>query len=91
MKMFDSYHFKDSPYVYDTVVPIINYTENALTSLKVLEVAHKTISQNLDRNSAERALFARYLVHLAGDIHQPLHSVALFNTTYPNGDLGGNR
>jgi hypothetical protein len=32
----------------------------------------------------------RYLIHLAGDIHQPLHSVALFNKTYPKGDLGGN-
>ena len=26
MKLFDPYHFKDSPYVYDTVVPVINYT-----------------------------------------------------------------
>lgn len=25
-----------------------------------------------------------------GDIHQPLHSVALFNATYPKGDMGGN-
>jgi hypothetical protein len=24
-------------------------------------------------------------------MHQPLHSVALFNATYPSGDLGGNR
>lgn len=39
---------------------------------------------------AERALFARYLVHLVGDIHQPLHSVALFNKTYKKGDMGGN-
>lgn len=45
---------------------------------------------NLLNNTAERALFARYVVHLVGDIHQPLHSVALFNKTYPKGDLGGN-
>ena len=35
-------------------------------------------------------MFARYLVHVTGDIHQPLHSVALFNETYPQGDRGGN-
>ena len=91
MKLFDAYHFKDSPYVEDTVVPIINYTENALSSLVVMSTAHKVLTQNMEHNSAERALFARYVVHLVGDIHQPLHSVALFNMTYPNGDIGGNR
>ena len=56
-----------------------------------MSIARKVLTQNMDHNSAERALFARYVVHLVGDIHQPLHSVALFNTTYPNGDIGGNR
>ena len=46
MKLFDAYHFKDSPYIVDTVVPIINYTENALTSLKVMDVAYKVLTQN---------------------------------------------
>jgi hypothetical protein len=55
-----------------------------------MATASKTLKANLKRNSAERALFARYAIHLAGDIHQPLHSVALFNQTYPKGDLGGN-
>jgi len=27
---------------------------------------------------------------MVGDIHQPLHSVSLFNHTYPKGDAGGN-
>ena len=56
-----------------------------------MSTAHKVLTQNMNHNSAERALFARYVVHLVGDIHQPLHSVALFNETYPNGDIGGNR
>ncbi len=55
-----------------------------------MATASKTLKTNLKRNSAERALLARYAIHLAGDIHQPLHSVALFNQTYPKGDLGGN-
>ncbi len=29
-------------------------------------------------------------MHVVGDIHQPLHSVSLFNQTYPSGDRGGN-
>lgn len=55
-----------------------------------MKTASKVLKINLDKNSAERALFSRYVVHLVGDIHQPLHSVALFNQTYPKGDLGGN-
>jgi hypothetical protein len=33
---------------------------------------------------------ARYLLHLVGDIHQPLHSTMMYNNTYKTGDLGGN-
>lgn len=72
------------------MTPVINYTEAAVNSIEIMKVATKTLKANIMRNSAERALFARYVVHLAGDIHQPLHSVALFNLTYPKGDLGGN-
>ncbi len=32
----------------------------------------------------------RYLVHVLGDIHQPLHTSALFSQKFPKGDLGGN-
>lgn len=30
------------------------------------------------------------MIHIVGDIHQPLHSCALFNEKYPTGDMGGN-
>lgn len=52
--------------------------------------ATKVLTANINKTTAERALFARYLVHVVGDIHQPLHSVALYNATFPNGDRGGN-
>jgi len=32
---------------------------------------------------------ARYLLHLVGDIHQPLHSVTMYNSTLKKGDAGG--
>jgi len=37
-----------------------------------------------------RAVYLSYLIHLVGDIHQPLHCASLFNNTYPDGDKGGN-
>jgi hypothetical protein len=48
------------------------------------------LSTDINKTTSEKALFARYLVHLVGDIHQPLHSVSLYNTTFPSGDRGGN-
>lgn len=39
----------------------------------------------------ERAIALSWILHLAGDIHEPLHVVALFSSEYfPEGDRGGN-
>jgi hypothetical protein len=38
----------------------------------------------------EKAVYMTWLFHLVGDIHQPLHCVALYSTKYPKGDKGGN-
>jgi tRNA G37 N-methylase Trm5 len=76
--------------VADTVNPVINYTETVVNSLEIMKVATKVLKMNIRKNTAERALFARYVVHIVGDMHQPLHSVALYNETYPKGDIGGN-
>lgn len=37
-----------------------------------------------------RAAYLSYLVHLVGDMHQPLHCESFFDADYPNGDRGGN-
>jgi len=41
-------------------------------------------------NTLTKALFMRFIIHIVGDIHQPLHSSEMYNLTYPTGDLGGN-
>ena len=41
--------------------------------------------------AADKAVALCWILHLAGDLHQPLHTVALFNETlFPAGDRGGN-
>lgn len=65
-------------------------TETVLSSVKVIENAVKVLSVNNTNLTAEKAMFARYLIHVVGDIHQPLHSVSLYNSTFPSGDRGGN-
>lgn len=40
---------------------------------------------------ADKAIALCWIIHLTGDIHEPLHNVALFSTRYfPKGDRGGN-
>jgi hypothetical protein len=58
---------------------------NILTAMAENESAVK------NENDAERkAIALAWLFHLAGDIHQPLHTAQLFTVDYPQGDRGGN-
>eukprot|EP00658_Telonema_sp_P-2_P036531 TRINITY_DN26403_c0_g1_i3.p1 TRINITY_DN26403_c0_g1~~TRINITY_DN26403_c0_g1_i3.p1 ORF type:complete len:314 (+),score=55.42 TRINITY_DN26403_c0_g1_i3:94-1035(+) len=38
----------------------------------------------------EQAIALRILIHLLGDLHQPLHNSELYSAAFPNGDMGGN-
>jgi hypothetical protein len=37
-----------------------------------------------------RAVYLSWLIHLIGDLHQPLHCSTLVNEKFPDGDKGGN-
>lgn len=45
-----------------------------------------------DQESSERAraVALSWVVHLVGDLHQPLHNSELYDERFPNGDRGGN-
>jgi S1/P1 Nuclease len=43
-----------------------------------------------ENDSERRAIALASLVHLVGDIHQPLHTAQIFTVDYPKGDRGGN-
>jgi hypothetical protein len=44
----------------------------------------------LTGSDAERAISLCWVLHLVGDLHQPLHAVALYSRDFPKGDRGGN-
>ena len=90
MNLWDAWHYIDSPFIADGSFPQINSTEATLNAVNSLNQAHRVLSSNKMMKTAERALFARYLIHMVGDIHQPLHGVALYNQSFPKGDAGGN-
>ena len=43
------------------------------------------------KTQLEKSMALRFVTHIIGDIHQPLHAAALFDDKlFPNGDEGGN-
>ncbi|MEH0156402.1 S1/P1 nuclease [Limibacter armeniacum] len=42
------------------------------------------------QDQATRAMYMAWLIHLIGDVHQPLHCGSIFDASYPKGDKGGN-
>jgi hypothetical protein len=64
----------------------VNILQAMLLNEKVLKADHSTDQQ--------KAIHLCWLMHLVGDIHQPLHSTALFTTgvfSDADGDRGGNQ
>jgi len=71
--------------------PLINsrHAAHASNVLTALERAHWQLKHEPD--AAQRALALCWLLHLIGDIHQPLHTGALVTAQlFPDGDRGGN-
>jgi hypothetical protein len=58
--------------------------ENILTALPLC------IDKLRYSTGQEKAIYLCWVLHLVGDIHQPLHCVSLFDERFPKGDHGGN-
>jgi hypothetical protein len=63
--------------------------ENALVAIRT----NLSVLNQPQATDAEKAVAICWLLHVIGDIHQPLHTVSLFTTEYPApfGDEGGNK
>jgi len=47
------------------------------------------VMANRAASPAQRAVALCWVMHLAGDVHQPLHTAQLFSAQYPEGDKAG--
>jgi hypothetical protein len=90
MHLFDNWHFFDQIFldgISEKDCKIIVNKNNC--------VAHTVISSNTIMEKATgqeflRAKMLRYLIHLVGDMHQPLHEISRCTPGLPHGDAGGN-
>jgi hypothetical protein len=72
--------------------PLGDKLEDGKPPQNILQALEWCVAQLKSPNApaAEKAVAIAWLEHLVGDIHQPLHSCALFSPDYPKGDRGGN-
>lgn len=83
---FNSLHYIDIPFTKDkSKLPKVK-PRNALWAIKQ---AVLILSSN-KTNNATKALNLKILIHVVGDIHQPLHVSTKVSRRLPKGDLGGN-
>jgi hypothetical protein len=61
---------------------------NEWNIIQAIAYCQKVIAS--DATPSQKALAYSWLFHLVGDLHQPMHSTALFSERFPNGDRGGN-
>lgn len=85
----DKWHYINWPFKPQgepaNVVPTPPRAENILSAFANTERLLQSTA-SVDRKAAAFA----WLLHLVGDVHQPLHTVQLFTREYPEGDRGGN-
>jgi hypothetical protein len=83
---FDNLHYIDLAFSKDkTKLPPVNQ-RNALGAIKeAILVLYSSTT-----NNTTKALNLKILIHVIGDIHQPLHTATKVSRRFPKGDLGGN-
>jgi hypothetical protein len=83
----DYWHYVDLPFSSDGTPGESPQAPNALTQIEAFR-------QGLASNSASddvKSYDLVWLLHLVGDVHQPLHATSRFSRGMPKGDQGGNK
>ncbi|MGQ3887787.1 S1/P1 nuclease [Legionella sp. CNM-1927-20] len=79
-------HYIDIPYSIDNTPVIEPDKINAVSAInEAISILKSETASNYDKGFS-----LRILLHVIGDIHQPMHAVSLFSKSYPKGDQGGN-
>jgi hypothetical protein len=89
-KSFNPLHFLNFP----VIDP--DFTGEIHTAIDNATVAFNECSKILSTSSGDlsvigKSMCMRLIIHIVGDIHQPLHSATLFSKEFPDGDRGGNQ
>jgi len=81
-----AWHYVNRPFSRDGTPLLEPATPNVATQIPVLRAALCAAATSDELKSYDLS----WLMHLVGDVHQPLHCVARFDRATPFGDRGGN-
>jgi len=79
------WHFVNTPISQDGTLVQPAFSPDAETQIKAFTRAIAS-HESTDRESSDMI----WLMHMVGDVHQPLHNATRFTKDSPNGDAGGN-
>ena len=89
LEAMNDWHFLNQPYNPDGFMNIIEFSNG--DALWAIDQFTGTLTSKVRSQAPfETSIAMRYLIHLIGDMHQPLHVTEMWNEQFPNGDLGGN-
>lgn len=80
------FHYIDIPYSLDGTEVSQPDKANALTAI----ANARKVLQDKKSTDFDKGFSLRILLHVVGDIHQPLHAISEYSVQHPHGDLGGN-
>jgi hypothetical protein len=86
MQRHEDWHFDDVPFSTDGTPMHPACQPNALTEIVAIE---KDLA-DAGTPDAVKSFELPWLLHLVGDVHQPLHASSRFSAAITNGDRGGN-
>lgn len=88
---FNEWHFYDHYYVKDfTPGPLPDNPTNIVWAMKECMKTLKGKDDDRSVRKLGKSFMLRFLFHLVGDVHQPLHNASLVSAEFPKGDRGGN-
>ncbi len=86
LEAFASWHYINLPYNAGRLPRVAPPREDNV----IWAVAEATSVLRSDAADLPKAMMLRFLLHLAGDLHQPLHCASRFTAEHADGDRGGN-
>ena len=92
-----SWHYIDLPYVVPSTQPAADEPTGGARGDRpgprdIVEALTAVTAELRDpaTKPEQRAIDLCWIIHLVGDIHQPLHAASLYDGQFPKGDQGGN-
>lgn len=83
---FNAWHFINFPYSLDKQ----NHSTVTAPNAAWAFLQAQQVLQSDNAQPYLKAMFLAFFIHLAGDLHQPMHCINLFSKQFPQGDDGGN-